>query len=593
VGAPLGLCPECLLNAGLSSIAGGDTSPQATPPPTPAELASRFPQLEILELLGRGGMGAVYKTRQISLGRLVALKILPPAFGSSPVFAERFTREARALAQLNHHGIVTLYEFGQTDDGLFYFLMEFVDGMNLRQLLAGGRIAPREALAIVPELCDALQYAHDRGMVHRDIKPENILLDRRGRVKIADFGLAKLVAMEESALPDGKGVSMNVALTEAGKVMGTPSYMAPEQSERPAEVDHRADIYALGVVFYQMLTGDLPPDGKVEPPSRKVLLDVRLDEVVLRALEKDPSRRYQEAKALKTEVETISETSAPPSIPPPAVAGAVLKFARGPYTTPEFLATTYGGFIGLKGKGELSLQTDRLLFVSDGERTEIPLTRIRQVCVARGPRWISPAGHAFLLIAYEKEGRNQRLLFRPGESFFRSAPDTQDVAAEWVIAIRDALHNAGVELLPADSHVLVVVPGSRQGALTVAGLLFLPIGMMLWGELRTGRFHLMEFWIPISIPGVLILAFLISSWLSEKAMQTRLLKRISASRSPLLGIIGLGFLLLNISSPRSDGPRPFEAWNESTQIPSIVPADAGGNSKGGPQAESPAVALTR
>ena len=304
-GAPLGLCPECLLLAGLSSIGGEDARPAAAPPPTPAELASRFPQLEILELLGRGGMGAVYKARQTALDRIVALKILPPALGDDPAFAERFAREARALAQLNHHGIVTIYEFGRTEDGLFFILMEFVDGMNLRQLLAGGRIAPREALAIVPELCDALQFAHDRGIVHRDIKPENILLDRRGRVKIADFGLAKLVAQEEAASTGGGPVAENIALTEAGKVMGTPSYMAPEQRTHPAEVDHRADIYGLGVVFYQMLTGELP-DPSLQPPSRKVVLDVRLDEIVLRALEKEPSRRYQQASAMKTQVETIA-----------------------------------------------------------------------------------------------------------------------------------------------------------------------------------------------------------------------------------------------------------------------------------------------
>src|SRR5476651_445582 len=190
-GAALGLCPACLLAAGAPSQTEAKAA-AFTPPPL-AELAKHFPQLELLELLGRGGMGVVYKARQKALDRLVALKILPRALGDDPAFADRFTREARALAQLNHPGIVTLYEFGRTDDGLFFILMEFVDGVNLRQLLAGGRVAPREALAIVPELCDALQYAHYRGIVHRDIKPENILLDRRGRVKIADFGLAKLV----------------------------------------------------------------------------------------------------------------------------------------------------------------------------------------------------------------------------------------------------------------------------------------------------------------------------------------------------------------------------------------------------------------
>ncbi len=192
--------------------------------------------------------------------------------------------------------------------------MEFVDGVNLRQLLQASRVSPREALAIVPQICDALQFAHDQGIVHRDIKPENILLDRRGRVKVADFGLAKIVGNEPLTRPpdtrspsDGErdGVRVAPALTDAGKVMGTPNYMAPEQALHPTEVDHRADIYALGVVFYQMLTGELPGQS-LEPPSRKVHIDVRLDEVVLRALEKNPELRYQQVSEVKTCVEKIA-----------------------------------------------------------------------------------------------------------------------------------------------------------------------------------------------------------------------------------------------------------------------------------------------
>ena len=261
--APDGLCPECLIKAGLGT--GVDIGPDSQGEnrrtsfvaPAPEEVARLFPQLEILGFIGQGGMGAVYKARQKELDRIVALKILPPGIGKDPAFAQRFTREAKALAKLNHPGIVTLYEFGQAD-GLFYFLMEFVDGVNLRHLLEAGRLSPREALAIVPQICDALQYAHDQGIVHRDIKPENILLDRQGRVKVADFGLAKLVGTEGEPSAVGGVVAGSVALTEAGTVMGTPQYMAPEQREHPAEVDHRADIYSLGVVFYQMLTGELP-----------------------------------------------------------------------------------------------------------------------------------------------------------------------------------------------------------------------------------------------------------------------------------------------------------------------------------------------
>ncbi|HEY1110038.1 MAG TPA: protein kinase, partial [Opitutaceae bacterium] len=211
---------------------------------------------------------------------------------------ERFNREARTLARLNHPNIVAVHEFGSAGD-YPYFVMEYVDGVTLRHLLTTTRPGPREALAIVPQICDALQFAHDRGVVHRDIKPENILIDRHGTVKIADFGLAKLIG----------GEATDLSITSEHDVMGTPHYMAPEQVEQPLAVDHRADIYSLGVVFYQMLTGELPL-GRFAPPSRKVLIDVRLDEIVLRALEKEPERRYQQASGLRTEVESVAATAA-------------------------------------------------------------------------------------------------------------------------------------------------------------------------------------------------------------------------------------------------------------------------------------------
>jgi hypothetical protein len=212
------------------------------------------------------------------------------------------------MARMNHPNIVTVYDFGQIGD-LYYLLMEYVDGVNLRQTLRAGRLAPREALAIVPQICDALQYAHDQGVVHRDIKPENVLLDRSGRIKIADFGLAKLL---------GKGPD-DFTLTHTQQVMGTPRYMAPEQIERPSSVDHRADIYSLGVVLYEMLTGELPL-GRFDPPSQKVQVDVRIDQVVLRALEKSPDRRYQRASEVKTEL--ASAASWPLAALPPAHASA-------------------------------------------------------------------------------------------------------------------------------------------------------------------------------------------------------------------------------------------------------------------------------
>jgi serine/threonine protein kinase len=385
-GALAGLCPACLLEQGAAAeTATGGQTPPFQPPPV-AELAPLFPQLEILELIGKGGMGAVYKARQKQLERIVALKILPPGIGHDAAFAGRFAREAKALAKLNHPGIVTLYEFGHVQSSagvtpasgshpsilnsqpLYYFLMEFVDGVNLRQLLHAGRIAPREALAIVPQICDALQFAHDQGIVHRDIKPENILLDRRGRVKVADFGLAKLVQLDGRAkLPLGQDAQQRApaddALTGAGKVMGTPNYMAPEQVEHPNEVDHRADIYALGVVFYQMLTGELPGKPIVPPSSRThgIQIDVRLDEVVLRALEKKPELRYQQVSEVKTMVETIvslGSTGVPPAEPGVAPGSSSNKkmFNEPPGATPD-------GARGTRALPEMPPRFSRMAFV--------------------------------------------------------------------------------------------------------------------------------------------------------------------------------------------------------------------------------------
>jgi tRNA A-37 threonylcarbamoyl transferase component Bud32 len=296
-----------------SAVSTSVTPPGGFVAPEPSILAEQFPQLEILELLGQGGMGAVYKARQKQLDRLVALKILPPQVGQAEAFAERFTREARSLARLNHPGIVMVYDFGHTEAGLYYFVMEFVDGTDLRHVIRAGQLSPSQALAVVPQICEALQYAHEEGIVHRDIKPENILLNKKGQTKIADFGLAKLL--------DQPGTVYT--LTRAGQRMGTPHYMAPEQIERPHLVDHRADIYSLGVVFYEMLTGELPL-GRFPLPSTKVHIDVRLDEVVLKTLEKEPERRYQHASEVKMDVETISGKS--PAAEP---AGKVSRDAAG------------------------------------------------------------------------------------------------------------------------------------------------------------------------------------------------------------------------------------------------------------------------
>jgi serine/threonine protein kinase len=302
--AAQGLCPRCLIemNLGPETEAPSDAGPHGThivnphsgDPLSIAAIAKHFPQLEILECLGRGGMGVVYKARQSRLDRFVALKILAREKEKDPHFAERFQREAQALARLSHSNIVMVYDFGETA-GLYYLLMEYVDGLNLRQLLQTSKMTPQQALSIVPKICEALQYAHEQQIVHRDIKPENVLVDKYGRVKIADFGIAKILGQTR---PNG-------SLTGEKGIIGTPHYMAPEQIEKPATVDHRADIYSLGVVFYELLTGELPL-GRFPTPSQKIQVDVRLDEIVLHALEKEPKRRYQQAREIKTDVETVA-----------------------------------------------------------------------------------------------------------------------------------------------------------------------------------------------------------------------------------------------------------------------------------------------
>lgn len=293
-----GLCPSCVF-ARAMQLTGGASLPA---PPDIEAIRTAFPHLEVISLIGSGGMGAVFKARQPQLDRFVALKILPAALAGQPGFSERFQHEAQALAKLSHPHIVTVHDYGQAD-GFFYLLMEFVDGVNLRQLLQTKRLTPKEALSIVPPVCDALQCAHDHGIVHRDIKPENLLIDKAGVVKIADFGIAKMVHASPCPPQEGQGASPYDAATLP---LGTPDYAAPEQASGTA--DHRADIYSLGVVLYEMLTGERPKD-KLEAPSRRVQVDIRIDEIVLRALERAPELRFATAAEFRARVEAVTLSS--------------------------------------------------------------------------------------------------------------------------------------------------------------------------------------------------------------------------------------------------------------------------------------------
>ena len=282
------LDPQKVLQQVRSGITDSAPTSGFEAPPV-AALSPHFPGLSIHELIGRGGMGSVYRATHQKLEREVALKILPQELAEDPAFVERFEREARALAMLNHPNILRVFDSGRSGDWCF-LITEFIDGANLRDLMDQGQLSPQETLRLVPAICEALQAAHDQGIVHRDIKPENLLLDQEGTVKIADFGLAKVTAEAADNL------------TRTNQALGTAHYIAPEQLRASADVDHRADIFSLGVVFYELLTGQLP-HGNFQPPSRHGRMPRKLDQVVMRSLERDPGRRYQSALDLKRDVE--------------------------------------------------------------------------------------------------------------------------------------------------------------------------------------------------------------------------------------------------------------------------------------------------
>ncbi|MHB1082387.1 MAG: serine/threonine-protein kinase [Prosthecobacter sp.] len=305
-------------------------------PPTPAELQEILPQYEVHMLVGRGGMGAVYKGLQLSLDRAVAIKLLPPAIERQDLaFAERFKNEARLMGRMNHPAIVSVYDFGRTSDGQLYFVMEYVDGTDVQRMIAReGKLPQEHALAITAHLCDALGYAHKQGIVHRDIKPSNVLIDIEGRVKVADFGLAKL-----------SDKTQNSGLTQTGMAMGTPDYVAPEALMFGSDVDGRADIYAVGVMLYQMLTGDIPR-GMFKMPSQKFRsIDPRFDAIIRRALEHDREERYQSSHELRQALDIIlttpravsgQESSAVlPKQPPQTPGRTVVPSSRNPGSTQQ------------------------------------------------------------------------------------------------------------------------------------------------------------------------------------------------------------------------------------------------------------------
>ena len=259
---------------------------QTHPPfdvPDVEEMAALLPQYSFEKLAAYGGMGAVYKGKQQSLDRPVAIKILPPEFGSQEDFAERFKSEARAMAKLNHTHIVAVYDFGITNEGHLYLVMEWVEGQTLHTLIQNGCIPVRKAANLAMQLCDALAYAHSHKILHRDIKPGNIMISEDDQVKVADFGLARPITGEAEENP-----------------FGTPDYAAPEILGKGV-VDQRADIFAAGVVLYEMLTGRVP-----QHPRRSVQdfapLSPRWDELIEKATHADLKQRFQDVGEFRAHI---------------------------------------------------------------------------------------------------------------------------------------------------------------------------------------------------------------------------------------------------------------------------------------------------
>ncbi len=270
-------------DAAASTRPEGD---KAAPQPPPS-----LPGYEMVDLLGKGGMGEVWRARQLSLGRMVAVKLLPPRLAKDPEFVARFDKEATALASLSHPNITQIIDRGVHGEH-YYFVMELVNGKSLREVMNLGRPVPHEALKIGVQICRAIDHAHTHGVIHRDLKPENILLDDAGHVKVVDFGLAGM-----------RGGKQDLQLTATAVAMGTVNYMAPEQRRDARSVDARADIYSFGVILYELLTGELPI-GRFKLPSQRVRgLDARIDEIVGQTLETEaearPARAATVAQALE------------------------------------------------------------------------------------------------------------------------------------------------------------------------------------------------------------------------------------------------------------------------------------------------------
>src|SRR5437867_79896 len=301
--SPKGLCPACVLETGLGTLAD-ELVAGIDDPGHPTEVLMEFGDYELLEEIGRGGQGVVYRARQKSLNRTVALKVIRLGQWATQAHLKRFRREAESAANLDHPCIVPIYEVGERE-GSCYFSMKFIDGGQLDEVAKRTPISIRNAAELIAKLARTVHYAHEHGILHRDIKPGNILLDAKGEPHLTDFGLARLLETKST-------------VTHTMDVLGTPSYMAPEQARGHNEqLTSATDVYGLGAVFYQLLTGHPPFAGgttyetvrlvlETEPRQPRLWnrkIDRELSTICLKCLEKDSTRRYSSALALAEDLE--------------------------------------------------------------------------------------------------------------------------------------------------------------------------------------------------------------------------------------------------------------------------------------------------
>ncbi len=288
--------------------------------PDPADLAPLFPGYDIQGLIATGGMGAVYCAIQKSLDRTVALKILPMEFSKDAAFCAGFEAEAKAMAKLNHPNLIGVYDFGEVN-GMLFIIMEYVPGKSLYHSAYGRTIDPKEVVRLVTGICNGLGHAHENGIIHRDIKPSNILLDQNAEPKIGDFGLAR---------------PMDRKFEEGEEIFGTPHYTAPEVVNSPHSVDYRADIFSVGVLLHELLTGKLPADD-TRPTSVIARCDTRFDAIIRKATQQLPANRYSSATDIARDLQAISSSGSPkaaklasPQSPSKVVRGPGAAVARTP-----------------------------------------------------------------------------------------------------------------------------------------------------------------------------------------------------------------------------------------------------------------------